>query len=74
MAAEAIPRASWSEAEEQGARLFYWHYLVNTWLSPEPSVLSEPGASADSERWLGPTAENLLANGWLLETETLSEQ
>jgi hypothetical protein len=74
MAAQAIPRASWSEGEEQRARLFYWHYLVNTWLSPEPSVLSEPDEPSSGDRWVGPTAENRLANGWLLETETISEQ
>lgn len=74
MAAQAIPRASWSEAEEHRARLFYWNYLVNAWLSPEPSVLSEPGEPAAGDRWIGPSAENLLANGWLLEAEISSEQ
>lgn len=74
MAAQAIPRASWSEAEEQRARLFYWQFLVNQWLSPEPSVLSDPGEPKASDRWVGPSAANLFENGWLLETESLSEQ
>jgi hypothetical protein len=71
--AQAIPRASWSEAEAQRERQFNWQYLVNRWLVPGPAVLTEPD-EAPSERFRPPTAETLLENGWLLERRTTCEQ
>lgn len=71
--AHAIPRASWSEVEAQRERQFYWQYLVNRWLLPGPSVLTDP-EEAPSDRWSPPTAETLLENGWLLEPRTTCEQ
>ncbi len=72
--ASAIPRASWSEAENQRERYFHWQYLVNTWLVPGPSVLTEPGEASSPDRWAGPSPESLLENGWLLEAATNCEQ
>ena len=71
--ARAIPRASWSEAETQRERSFHWQYLVNHWLVPGPSVLTEPGTSSP-EGFPGPTPESLLENGWFLEAATNLEQ
>jgi hypothetical protein len=70
--AHAIPRAGWSEAEAQREREFYWQFLVNEWLVPGPSVLSDP--EEPSDRWTPPTAETLLENGWFLERRTICEQ
>ena len=70
----AIPRASWSEGETQRERSFHWQYLVNTWLVPGPSVLTEPDESSLPERCSGPTPESLLENGWFLEAATNLEQ
>jgi hypothetical protein len=72
--ARAIPRAGWSEAETQRERSFHWQYLVNNWLVPGPSVLSEPGEASFPECWVGSTPESLLANGWFLEAGTTCEQ
>lgn len=72
--ARAIPRDAWSEAEIQRERSFHWQYMVNTWLVPGPSVLTEPGEASFPERWGGPSPETLLANGWFLEHETTCEQ
>ncbi len=69
-----IPRTSWSEAETQRERLFHWQYLVNTWLVPGPSVLTEPGEASLPEGWSGPSPEALVENGWFLEAETTLEQ
>ena len=71
--AHAIPRADWSQAEAQRERQFYWQYLVNEWLLPGPAVLSEAGEKP-SERFVPPTADTLLQNGWLLESATNCEQ
>jgi hypothetical protein len=72
--ATAIPRTSWSEAEMQRERSFHWQFLVNTWLVPGPSVLTEPGEASHPERWSGPTPESLLENGRFLEPTTNCEQ
>ena len=72
--AHAIPRASWSEAEIQRERSLHWQYLVNTWLVPGPSVLTDPAEAPSVERWAGPSPESLLENGWLLEAAPNSEQ
>jgi hypothetical protein len=72
--ARAIPRASWSEAETLRERSFHWQYLVNHWLVPGPSVLTEPGETPSPEGWAGPTPESLLENGWFLEAATNLEQ
>jgi len=72
--ARAIPRTSWSEAETQRERSFHWEYLVNTWLVPGPSVLTEPGEDSFPERRSGPSPEALLENGWFLEPATNLEQ
>jgi len=69
-----IPRTSWSEAETQRERSFHWQYLVNTWLVPGPSVLTEPGEASLPEGWSGPSPEALVENGWFLEAETTLEQ
>jgi hypothetical protein len=68
--ARAIPRDRWSEAEMQRERALHWQFLVNTWLVPGPSVLTEPGEPAVSGRSL----EALLENGWFLEPTTSCEQ
>lgn len=72
--ARAIPRTSWSDAETQRERSFHWQYLVNTWLVPGPSVLTEPGESSLPDGWTGPSPEALLENGWFLEAATNLEQ
>jgi hypothetical protein len=72
--AQAIPRASWSEAETEKERSFYWQYLVNTWLVPGPSVLPSNGVASFPERGSGPSPESLLENGWFLEPGTNCEQ
>ncbi len=72
--ARAIPRESWSEAEAQRERSFHWQYLVNTWLQPGPSVLTEPGEASFPVGFPGPSPEALLENGWLLEAATNCEQ
>jgi hypothetical protein len=72
--AHAIPRASWSEAELQRERLFYWQYLVNNWLVPGDSVLSDPAEAPALDGWSGPSHEALLENGWLMEPATICEQ
>lgn len=74
MAGRAIPRDMWSEAELQKERSFHWQYLVNTWLVPGPSVLTEPGEAELTERFTGPSPEALLENGWFLEPTTSCEQ
>lgn len=69
--AHAIPKAEWSEAEEQHGRLFYWEYLVSEWLVPGPSVIR-----AQAERGLplaAPSPESLQQCSWLLEPESVCE-
>ncbi len=69
--AEAIPRSDWTEAEEYRERLFYWEFLVNTWLLSSPGVLKEsPGPDADG----APRTPALSDYGWLLEPDHLLEQ
>lgn len=72
--ARAIPKESWSQAEEYRTRLFYWQYMVSTWLSPGPSVLSHAGEADEGERWKAPSLESLHENGWFLEPENNLEQ
>ena len=69
--AEAIPKAEWSEAEEYNERLFYWQYLVNSWLVPGPAILkqSDPVDSVNE-----PRSPSLHDYGWLLEPDSLLEQ
>ncbi len=74
MAALAIPRCNWSDAELQKERWVHWQYLVNHWLVPGPSVLTEPGNAEPTDRFTGPTPEALLENGWFLEPTTSCEQ
>lgn len=69
MAAYAIPKAEWSEAEEYRQRIFYWHYLVEKWLVPGPSVLQEQQPSTQ-ERCVVPTPRSLSRYGYLLEPES----
>lgn len=69
MAAYAIPRAEWSEAEEYRQRSFYWHYLVEKWLVPGPSVLKEQSPSVH-DRGVGPSPRSLFRYGYLLEPES----
>jgi hypothetical protein len=54
--------------------MFHWQYLVNHWLVPGPSVLTEPGEAPAPEGFSGPTPESLLENGWFLEAATNLEQ
>ena len=68
--AEAIPKHEWSEAEEYGERLFYWRFLVNTWLVPGPSVVRERGVKHDL---VTSTEESLLDYGYLMEPESVCE-
>lgn len=71
--ANAIPRANWSQAEVLTEREFHWQFVVNEWLVPGPALLSHADDEG-SDRWTGPTAESLHANGWFLEPETICEQ
>ena len=70
--AEAIPRAEWSEAEEYHERLFYWEYLVSTWLVPGPAFLKE--STPDTPSTSVPGVPNMHDYGWLHERESLLEQ
>ena len=71
--AETIPKVQWSVTEEYTERLFYWEYLVKTWLVPGLSVLQEPGSETASfqSSSLGHVSHE---RGWLMEPETIVEQ
>ena len=69
--AEAIPRILWSEVEEYSERLFYWEFLVNSWLIPGPAILKQSDALDSVTE---PRAPSLHDYGWLLEPDSLLEQ